>query len=57
MKNGTPVWSDKCINCFACLQWCPEEAINAGVITQKMKRYHHPQVTMNDIINQKKKII
>ncbi len=55
MEKNVPVWSDKCINCFACLQWCPEEAINAGVITQKMKRYHHPQVTMKDIINQKKK--
>ena len=55
MKNDAPVWSDKCINCFACLQWCPEEAINAGVITKKMKRYHHPQVTIKNIINQKKK--
>jgi len=53
MKNDTPVWLDKCINCFACLHWCPEEAINAGVITKKMKRYHHPQATIKDIINQK----
>jgi ferredoxin len=55
MKNNAPVWSDKCLNCFACLQWCPKEAINAGVITQKMKRYHHPQVSIKDIINQKRK--
>lgn len=53
MKNDAPVWSDMCMNCFACLQWCPKEAINAGVITRKMKRYHHPRVTIKDIINQK----
>lgn len=47
-----PVWSDKCIMCFACLHWCPKEAINAGKITENTERYHHPDVNINEIIHQ-----
>ncbi len=51
-----PVWSDHCLNCFACLHWCPEEAIQIASLTKKMKRYHHPQVKRMEIMNQKKKV-
>jgi len=54
MVDGKPQWSDKSISCFACLQWCPQEAIQIGKLTKKMKRYHHPQVKMKEIIEQKK---
>ncbi|MBN2602662.1 MAG: EFR1 family ferrodoxin [Candidatus Thermoplasmatota archaeon] len=57
MIENKPSWSDKCMICFACLHWCPWEAIQAGNLTQKMKRYHHPKVKMNDIINQKRRNI
>lgn len=53
MEKSIPIWSDKCINCFACLQWCPKQAINAGKITENTERYHHPDINVNEIINQK----
>jgi Pyruvate/2-oxoacid:ferredoxin oxidoreductase delta subunit len=45
-----PVWQHHCQQCFACLQWCPEEAVEYGKITKGRKRYHHPQINVQDII-------
>jgi ferredoxin len=44
-----PLWQHHCEQCFACLQWCPEEAIQYGKSTIKKKRYHHPEIKLNDI--------
>ncbi|MFO8062959.1 MAG: EFR1 family ferrodoxin [bacterium] len=52
MDNGLPHWHHNCEQCFACLQWCPEEAIQFGNSEGK-KRYHHPQITLNDMLEQK----
>jgi flavodoxin/Pyruvate/2-oxoacid:ferredoxin oxidoreductase delta subunit len=51
--NDKPSWADNCLICFACLQWCPKEAIQLGTVTVKQKRYHHPEVKITDIIKQK----
>ncbi len=48
MENGKPKWCSRCEQCFACLQWCPEAAIQCGKQTQGKKRYHHPEVSIND---------
>jgi ferredoxin len=48
---GKPQWNGKCHQCFACLQWCPKQAIQYGRKTSKYKRYHHPDVTVKDIIS------
>ncbi|MGB5217289.1 MAG: EFR1 family ferrodoxin [Smithella sp.] len=48
--NGKPQWQHRCEQCFACLQWCPEEAIQYGKGTSKKKRYHHPEVTLKDML-------
>jgi ferredoxin len=53
MIDNRPSWSNHCASCFACLQWCPKEAIQAGTITVNMKRYHHPHVKISDIMKQK----
>lgn len=53
MIDNRPSWSNHCASCFACLQWCPKESIQAGSITVKMKRYHHPHVKISDIMRQK----
>lgn len=45
-----PVWQHRCEQCFACLQWCPEEAIQYGKGTEKKKRYHHPEITLKDML-------
>ena len=50
MMNGNPVWQHHCEQCFACIQWCPEEAIQYGRGTTKKKRYHHPEITIKDML-------
>jgi len=53
MIDKKPTWGDNCISCFACIHWCPQEAIQIANLTQKMDRYHHPDVDLGDIIRQK----
>jgi ferredoxin len=53
MHDQRPAWSDHCITCFACLHWCPQEAIQVANLTNHMKRYHHPDVSSKDIVTQK----
>ncbi|MBN1155010.1 EFR1 family ferrodoxin [candidate division KSB1 bacterium] len=48
--DAKPRWSDHCVSCFACLHWCPEEAISLGGINMNIKRYHHPEVTIADML-------
>ncbi len=50
ITDGKPVWRHRCEQCFACLQWCPEEAIQYGKNTKTKKRYHHPEISLNDIM-------
>jgi ferredoxin/flavodoxin len=50
MVNGRPAWQQRCEQCFACLQWCPQEAIQFGAKTMGEKRYHHPDVTVADMM-------
>jgi len=52
-ENGRPVWGHSCECCLACLQFCPKEAISCGKKTVKRKRYHHPDVNVQDMIGQK----
>jgi ferredoxin len=53
IKEEKPVWHHACEQCMACMQWCPQEAIQFGGKTQGRKRYRHPDVTLQDIINGK----
>jgi ferredoxin/flavodoxin len=53
MKDGKPVWLGHCQHCVACLQWCPAEAIQYKKSTAGRKRYHHPQVTAQAIMEQR----
>lgn len=50
MTAGKPAWLHRCEQCLACIQWCPQEAVQYGKKTPKYPRYHHPQVTLKDII-------
>ena len=50
LSDEKPVWQHHCEQCFACLQWCPEEAIQYGRSTAKKKRYHHPEITLKDML-------
>jgi|WetSurMetagenome_2_1015567.scaffolds.fasta_scaffold05552_6 Pyruvate/2-oxoacid:ferredoxin oxidoreductase delta subunit len=51
MENGRPVWQHHCEACYACLQWCPTEAIQITGKTEGRRRYRHPDVRMADIVN------
>ncbi|MFC1538655.1 EFR1 family ferrodoxin [Candidatus Latescibacterota bacterium] len=50
MEDNKPVWNNRCQQCYACIQWCPTESIQAGKKTVGIKRYHNPNITVNDII-------
>jgi ferredoxin len=52
--NGKPGWFHRCEQCLACLQWCPQEAIQYGEKTAKYPRYHHPEVILKDLLPQAK---
>lgn len=44
-----------CLTCFACFHWCPAEAIymSKSDVGQRRPKYHHPDVTLSDIIAEK----
>jgi ferredoxin len=54
LVDGKPCWDDHCLNCFACFHWCPQQSIQIANLTKKMNRYHHPDVKLIKIVNQKK---
>jgi ferredoxin len=54
LLEGHPEWQHKCQQCLACINFCPEEAIQFEAKTLKPGRYHHPEITLQEIINQKK---
>ena len=50
IENNKPKFSHKCEQCMACIHWCPQKAINYKNKTQNRKRYHHPDIQINDMI-------
>lgn len=52
--NSKPKFLHKnCANCMACIHWCPQKAIDCGNITPERKRYHHPSVSVEDMLHKK----
>jgi ferredoxin len=54
ITKGKPAWLHCCEQCFACLQWCPQEAIQYGEKTVRYQRYHHPEIKLKDMLEQAK---
>lgn len=52
-SDERPVWGDRCEQCFACINLCPESAIQYGNKTKGLERYRHPDASVNDIRKQK----
>ena len=50
MIDARPVWRQCCEQCFACLQWCPREAVQFREGTAGRRRYHHPDVSLVDML-------
>jgi len=51
MNAARPTWDDRCVSCFACLHWCPEEAISLGGIDMHIEHYHHPDIQLADMLH------
>lgn len=51
MAQSKPQWHNKCQQCYACLQWCPKQSIQAGKKTLGVSRYHHPEIKVKEIVN------
>ncbi len=49
--ESRPVWHSHCENCLACVNWCPQNAIRGGIVSDT-HRYHHPHVSWRDIAAQ-----
>jgi ferredoxin len=53
LVDGRPSWLHRCEQCFACIHLCPKDSIQIGRRTLKRTRYHHPEVKVKDIADQK----
>jgi len=54
LVEGRPKWLGRCEQCFACIHFCPVAAIQIhGKRTRLRGRFHHPDVTADDIAGQK----
>lgn len=51
IENNRPEWLHNCQQCMACIQFCPTNAIQAEK-TEGRRRYHHPGITIDDMVNQ-----
>lgn len=53
--NGRPQWQKdiNCFHCYACFNFCPEQAILVKNWKLKNGRYHHPEISADDIASQK----
>lgn len=43
-------WHNHCEQCLACIQWCPQEALQYGKKTPAYQRYHHPEIRLQDLL-------
>lgn len=46
-------WGKDCTQCYACIHWCPTGAIEIGGRTTGKPRYHHPDITLADMLHQR----
>ncbi len=52
--DDRPTWLGHCEQCFACIHFCPVKAIQIrGKKTVVRGRYHHPDVTADDVASQR----
>lgn len=56
MRGDRPTWNRKiqCMYCFACLHYCPQQAVQIKKSKTPVRgRYHHPEVSAEEIIMQR----
>jgi len=52
MESGHIQFGPNCQQCMACIQWCPNKAIDYKDISNGRKRYHHPDISLKDMLRQ-----
>lgn len=50
LRDSKPEWLHKCQQCLACINYCPENAIQYGTATLGKNRYHHPRINPEDLV-------
>jgi len=50
LQDGHPTFTHNCEHCLACIHWCPNKAINYKNNTQTKRRYHHPEVKVEELV-------
>jgi ferredoxin/flavodoxin len=53
--SGKPVWKHGCQQCMACIQFCPQQAIQIEGKTRNRRRYHYPGISY-EVIEQQKQL-
>jgi ferredoxin len=48
--DNRPVWQHHCEQCVACINWCPQKAIQYGANTKERRRYHNPEIKMSELM-------
>lgn len=49
MVNGAPEYTHNCQRCMACIQYCPQKAIQVKGKDVNKPRYFHPEVSIKEI--------
>jgi ferredoxin len=49
MDGANPVFSARCEQCQACLNWCPRRAIRYIRYEPETAQYHHPEVAVSEM--------
>jgi len=50
IKDKRPVFSGACEHCLGCLCWCPQKALAFGRIRFNSPQYHHPEITLSEML-------
>ena len=53
--NNRPYFKHHCEQCVACIQYCPNKAINYKDKTQTRRRYNHPDIKYTELARMNKK--
>jgi formate hydrogenlyase subunit 6/NADH:ubiquinone oxidoreductase subunit I len=49
INDSKPEWLHDCQQCLACINYCPENAIQYGKTTLGKRRYYHPMIKPEDL--------
>ena len=50
IKKGKPKFGNRCTQCMACLNWCPNKCIDYTFLTKKRARYTNPEVELKELL-------